>query len=63
MWESLEDVLFIEAKDFFNDLDHSEDNTLVLASNWHEFEAGTDQGTIWAWFNTHHSEGLSHFVG
>ena len=63
LWESLEDVLFVEAKDFFNDPDYKDDISLVLASNWYIFEAGTGQETIWTWFNTHHSEGLSHFVG
>ena len=62
-WNELEDVLFFEAKDFFsNDDDYKDDITLVLASDWHGFDAGTSQETIWRWFSRHHSEGLSHFM-
>lgn len=59
MWEEFEDVLFIEAKDFFSDDAYKDDITLVLASDWQEWEAGTSRETIWRWFNTHHSKGLS----
>ena len=59
MWEEFEDVLFIEAKDFFSSDAYKDDITLVLASDWQGWEAGTSRETIWHWFNTHHSKGLS----
>ena len=54
MWEEFEDVLFIEAKDFYED-----DISLVLASDWHDWEAGTSREAIWSWFDKHYSKGLN----
>lgn len=60
LWEEFEDVLFIEAKDFYeDDEDYEDDISLVLASDWHDWEAGTSRETIWYWFNRNHSKGLS----
>ena len=49
LWEEFEDVLFIE----------EENGTLGLASDWNEFEAGTDRETIWHWFDKQHSKGIN----
>lgn len=57
LWKELEDVLFIEAKDFYDDADDN-DIQLVLASDWFIFDAGTAQETIWGWFNRNYSKGL-----
>lgn len=57
LWKELEDVLFIEAKDFYDDVDDN-DIQLVLASDWFIFDAGTSQETIWGWFNRNYSKGL-----
>ena len=60
LWEEFEDVLFIEAKDFYEDNeDYEDDISLVLASDWQGWEAGTSRETIWYWFNKNHSKGLS----
>lgn len=63
LWDELEDVLFVEAHDFFDDACYQDDITLVLASDWNGFSAGTTRQTIWKWFNMHHSKGLSYLVG
>lgn len=63
MWDELEDVLFVEAQNFFDDPCYTGDLTLVLASNWKFFEAGTTRRTIWNWFNRYHSQGLSYLCG
>lgn len=49
LWEEFEDVLFIE----------EENGTLVLASDWNEFEAGTDREAIWHCFDKQHSKGIN----
>ena len=60
MWEEFEDVLFIEAKDFYeDDKDYEDDISLVLASDWHDWEAGTSREAIWSWFDKHYSKGLN----
>lgn len=60
LWEEFEDVLFIEAKDFYeDDEDYEDDISLVLASDWRDWEAGTSREEIWCWFNKRHSKGLS----
>lgn len=56
LWEELEDVLLVEAKDFYKD--EEESNTLVLANDWFIFDAGTSQEYIWGWFNVNYSKGL-----
>lgn len=48
LWEKFEDVLFVE----------DENGTLVLASEWEEFNPGTDRETIWRWFDKQHSNGV-----
>ena len=48
LWNELEDVLFIE----------KDNGTLILASAWNEFDAGTDRETIWHWFDEHHNKGI-----
>ena len=58
LWEELEDVLFIETKDFFPDEEHKDDTTLVLASDWQSFKAGTTVYEIWSWFDENYSKGL-----
>lgn len=63
MWDELEDVLFVEAQNFFDDPCYIGDQTLVLASDWKMFNAGTTRQTIWNWFNKYHSQGLSYFCG
>lgn len=63
MWDELEDVLFVEAQNFFDDPCYIGDQTLVLASDWKMFKAGTTRRTIWIWFNEHHSQGLSYLCG
>lgn len=62
LWEEFEDVLFIEAKDFFSSEDSKDSITLVLASDWQKWKAGTPREDIWCWFNTHHSKGLGYLV-
>lgn len=58
LWEEFEDVLFIEAKDFFSSEAYKEDLTLVLASDWQGWEAGTPRENIWHWFDKRHSKGI-----
>ena len=59
LWDELEDVLFVEAKDFFvGDKDYENDISLVLASDWNGFEAGTSRDSIWHWFDDKHSKGV-----
>lgn len=52
LWDELEDVLFVE----------EENGTLVLASEWNGFDAGTDRETIWYWFDEHHSKGVGYLL-
>lgn len=41
-WRELEDVLFIEAKDFYEgNEEYKDDIKLLLANNWFVFNAGT----------------------
>lgn len=63
LWEALEDVLFVEAKDFYNNKEYEDDISLVLASDWKNWSAGTSIETIWSWFNNHHSKGLQYLIG
>lgn len=63
LWDELEDVLFIEGKDLYEEdnekyKDYKDDSTLVLASNWNGFEPGTDVEYIWYWFDERHSKGV-----
>lgn len=59
LWEELEDVTCIEAKDFYkDDEDYKDDISLVIMSDWQGFSAGTDTETIWHWFDQHHSKGV-----
>lgn len=63
LWNELEDVLFIEGKDLYEEdnekyKDYKDDSTLVLASNWNGFERGTDVESIWYWFDERHSKGV-----
>lgn len=63
LWNEFEDVLFIEAKDFYvNDDVYKDDISLVLASDWQGFSAGTNVESIWRWFNIHHSKGLDYLM-
>lgn len=51
LWDELEDVLFVEAKDFYVEIpDNMDETTLVLAHEWRGFEAGTSQFVVWAIF-------------
>lgn len=52
VWEEFEDVLFIE------DEESDDSCKLVLASDWHNFCAGTTRDEIWRWFDQKHSKGL-----
>ena len=59
LWDELEDVTCIEAKDFYaDDDDYKDDISLVLASDWNCFSAGTSVEDIWYWFDEHHSKGV-----
>lgn len=59
LWEEFEDVLFIEARDFYSAEDEYKNNiTLVLASDWQGWKAGTSREDIWYWFDEHHSKGV-----
>ena len=59
LWEELEDVMFIEAKDFFSSVPvDMADITLVLESDWRGFKAGITQEPIWKWFDIHSENGL-----
>ena len=58
LWEQLEDVLFVEAHDYYNSSEYAGDITLVLASSWNDFSAGTPVESIWEWFDSRHSKGL-----
>lgn len=40
--------------------EESDDNcNLVLASDWEGWNKGTTRDTIWHWFDTHYSKGIS----
>jgi hypothetical protein len=52
LWRKLEDVTMYE----------DENRRLCLCSEWNGFEVGTDQYTIWEWFNLHHSKGLQYLI-
>ena len=63
LWEELEDVLFIEEKDFYkDDREYADDITLVLAEDWNIFPAGTDRESIWNWFNHEYPNGLENLI-
>lgn len=62
LWEELEDVLFIEAKDFYKAKEYEDDFSLVLASDWQGWGAGTDRESIWHWFDNHHSKGIQYLM-
>lgn len=63
LWEELEDVTCIEAKDYYkDDDDYKEDISLVIMSDWHVFNAGTDVETIWHWFDENHSKGVGWLI-
>lgn len=63
LWDELEDVLFVEAKDYFkSDTDYEDDSSLVLSSDWRWFSAGTAVEEVWSWMNNHHSKGLNYLV-
>lgn len=56
LWESQEDVLFVEDE-------NSDDSCyLVLNSDWNnginDFPKGTTRDEIWHWFDVHHSKGV-----
>ena len=64
LWEELEDVMFIEAKDFFSSVPvDMVDITLVLESDWRGFKAGITQEPIWKWFDIHSGNGLDDIIG
>lgn len=64
LWEELEDVMFIEAKDFFSNVPvNMVDVTLVLESDWRGFKAGITQEPIWKWFDTHSENGFDDIIG
>ena len=63
IWEEFEDVLFVEGKDLYEEdnekyKDWKDSSTLVLASDWRDFEAGTSVEEIWYWFDENHSKGV-----
>lgn len=63
IWEELEDILFVEGKDLYEEdnekyKDWKDSSTLVLASDWRDFEAGTSVEEIWYWFDENHSKGV-----
>ena len=59
LWQELEDILLVEAKDFYaGNPDYRDDIGLVLASDWNGFDAGTYRDCIWHWFDEHHSKGV-----
>lgn len=62
LWDDVfEDVLFVEAQDFYeDDEDYKGDTELVLNSDWRDFEAGTSREAIWHWFDSNHSKGLNY---
>lgn len=49
LWEEFEDILFVEY----------ENGDLILASEWEEFDAGTNREIIWHWFDNQHSKGIN----
>ena len=58
-WRELEDVLFIEAKDFYEgNEEYKDDIKLLLANNWFVFNAGTSLQDVWHWFSEQHSKGV-----
>ena len=58
-WRELEDVLFIEAKDFYKgNEEYKDDIELLLANNWFVFNAGIPLQDVWYWFNEQHSKGV-----
>lgn len=67
LWEEFEDVLFVEGNDLYEEdnekyEDWKDSSTLVLASEWNGFDAGTDRETIWCWFNKQHSKGVNWLI-
>jgi hypothetical protein len=48
LWVDLEDVTMYE----------DEEGILRLCSEWLHFEKGTDQDTIWKWFDKYYSKGV-----
>ena len=53
LWKEFEDVLLAE------DEESDDSCNLVLASDWEGCNKGTIRDTIWHWFDTHYSKGIS----
>lgn len=63
LWDELEDVMFIEAKDFYKSVPECMDDiTLVLESDWRGIKAGVTQEPIWKWFDAHSKNGLDDII-
>lgn len=64
LWNEFEDVTCVEAKDFYaDDEDYKDDISLVLASDWNDFPAGTSVESVWHWFDERHSKGVGWLLG
>ncbi len=52
LWDELGDVPF----------DENESGELILAEDWYQFKAGTEQDEIWHWFDENHSKGVYYLL-